>query len=168
MSEPERYTVTFTAAARRRLGRLPLSAATALYEHLTGPVAANPHRLGKPLDAPFEEVLSTRRGEYRPLYTVDAVRAEYRRRDNHGPHRLRPPVGPTGCGPGCVVAAAVCRGPFLPLRDGTSGRSSYGGGRYALDTAKGADLGRRDENLVIDLNFLYHPSCRTATPGSAR
>ena len=51
-------------------------------------------------------------------------------------------------------------GLFLPLRDGTSGRSSYGGGRYALDTAKGADLGSGDENLVVDLNFLYHPSCR--------
>jgi uncharacterized protein (DUF1684 family) len=36
----------------------------------------------------------------------------------------------------------------------------YGGGRYALDTAKGADLGGRDGSLVIDLNFLYHPSCR--------
>jgi uncharacterized protein (DUF1684 family) len=51
-------------------------------------------------------------------------------------------------------------GLFLPLRDGTAGRSSYGGGRYALDTAKGADLGGRDGRLVIDLNFLYHPSCR--------
>ena len=28
-------------------------------------------RLGKPLDAPFEEVLSSRRGDYRALYTVD-------------------------------------------------------------------------------------------------
>jgi hypothetical protein len=36
-------------------------AATALYEHLTGPVAANPYRLGKALDVPFEDVLSTRR-----------------------------------------------------------------------------------------------------------
>ena len=71
MSEPERYTVTFTAAARRRLGTLPLSAATAPYEHLTGPPAANPRRLGKPSDAPFEDVQSTRRGEYRALYTVD-------------------------------------------------------------------------------------------------
>ena len=71
MSEPEPYTVTFTRAARRRLGKLPLSAATALYEHLVGPVAANPHRLGKPLEVPFEDVLSTRRGEYRALYTVD-------------------------------------------------------------------------------------------------
>jgi uncharacterized protein (DUF1684 family) len=57
-------------------------------------------------------------------------------------------------------------GMLLPLRDGTSGRpgddgqSSYGGGRYALDTAKGADLGGRDGHLVVDLNFLYHPSCR--------
>jgi mRNA interferase RelE/StbE len=57
--------VTFTPAVRRRLGKLPLSAATALYEHLVGPVAANPHRLGKPLVVPFEDVLSTRRGEYR-------------------------------------------------------------------------------------------------------
>ena len=51
-------------------------------------------------------------------------------------------------------------GLFLPLRDGTAGESSYGGGRYLLDTAKGADLGDRAGRLVIDLNFLYHPSCR--------
>ena len=56
-------------------------------------------------------------------------------------------------------------GLFLPLRDGSSGRvsegfSSYGGGRYLLDTAKGADLGGDDEHLVVDLNFAYHPSCR--------
>src|SRR5271165_5639348 len=51
-------------------------------------------------------------------------------------------------------------GLFLPLRDGTAGQSSYGGGRYTLDTAKGADLGGRVDRLIIDLNFLYHPSCR--------
>jgi uncharacterized protein len=51
-------------------------------------------------------------------------------------------------------------GLFLPLRDGTAGGASYGGGRYALDTAKGADLGGTAGTLVIDLNFLYHPSCR--------
>jgi uncharacterized protein (DUF1684 family) len=51
-------------------------------------------------------------------------------------------------------------GLFLPLRDGTAGTSSYGGGRYALDTAKGADLGGGADGLVVDLNFLYHPSCR--------
>jgi uncharacterized protein len=51
-------------------------------------------------------------------------------------------------------------GIFLPLRDGTAGTESYGGGRYLLDTAKGADLGEQDGLLVLDLNFLYHPSCR--------
>jgi uncharacterized protein (DUF1684 family) len=51
-------------------------------------------------------------------------------------------------------------GLFVPLRDGTAGAESYGGGRYLLDTAKGADLGAPDDRLVIDLNFLYHPSCR--------
>jgi uncharacterized protein len=51
-------------------------------------------------------------------------------------------------------------GLFLPLRDGTAGDTSYGGGRYALDTAKGADLGGTTDTLVVDLNFLYHPSCR--------
>jgi mRNA interferase RelE/StbE len=38
------YAITFTPAARRRLSNLPLPAATALYEHLTGPVAGNPRR----------------------------------------------------------------------------------------------------------------------------
>jgi uncharacterized protein len=52
-------------------------------------------------------------------------------------------------------------GLFVPLRDGTAGTTSYGGGRYLLDTAKGADLGADDEGrLIIDLNFAYHPSCR--------
>ncbi len=52
-------------------------------------------------------------------------------------------------------------GLFVPVRDATAGTSSYGGGRYLLDTAKGADLGTAaDGQLVLDFNFLYHPSCR--------
>lgn len=50
-------------------------------------------------------------------------------------------------------------GVFLPLRDGTAGGTTYGGGRYLLDTVKGADLGGDGERLVVDLNFAYHPSC---------
>jgi len=55
-------------------------------------------------------------------------------------------------------------GIFLPLRDGSAGATvgsaqSYGGGRYLLDTVKGADLGATDGRLVVDLNFAYHPSC---------
>jgi len=51
-------------------------------------------------------------------------------------------------------------GLFLPVRDATAGAFSYGGGRYLLDSVKGADLGLAGSALVIDLNFLYHPSCR--------
>ncbi|MEP7019342.1 MAG: DUF1684 domain-containing protein [Pseudonocardiales bacterium] len=51
-------------------------------------------------------------------------------------------------------------GLFLPLRDGTAGTETYGGGRYLLDTAKGADLGGTGGRLVVDLNLAYHPSCR--------
>jgi uncharacterized protein len=50
-------------------------------------------------------------------------------------------------------------GVFLPLRDATAGSTTYGGGRYLLDTVKGADLGGDDGRLLIDLNFAYNPSC---------
>lgn len=50
-------------------------------------------------------------------------------------------------------------GVFLPFRDATSGKTTYGGGRYLLDTAKGADLGSIGNELVLDFNFAYHPSC---------
>jgi uncharacterized protein (DUF1684 family) len=51
-------------------------------------------------------------------------------------------------------------GLFVPLKDGTAGRTTYGAGRYLLDTAKGADLGGSEGRIVVDLNFAYHPSCR--------
>ena len=47
-------------------------------------------------------------------------------------------------------------GVFLPVRDATSGTVTYGGGRYVLDTVKGADLGG---SLIVDFNFAYSPSC---------
>jgi uncharacterized protein (DUF1684 family) len=50
-------------------------------------------------------------------------------------------------------------GLFLPLRDATSGATTYGGGRYVLDTVKGADLGGDSRALVVDLNFAFQPSC---------
>ena len=50
-------------------------------------------------------------------------------------------------------------GVFLPFRDGTNGLTTYGGGRYLLDTAKGADLGWNAGEVVLDFNFAFHPSC---------
>ena len=53
-------------------------------------------------------------------------------------------------------------GLFVPFRDATSGTRTYGGGRYLLDTAKGADLGGHDGRLILDFNYAYHPSCAHA------
>jgi uncharacterized protein (DUF1684 family) len=52
-------------------------------------------------------------------------------------------------------------GVFVPVKDALAGSGTYGGGRYLLDTVKGADLGGdvRDGWLVVDLNFAYNPSC---------
>ena len=48
-------------------------------------------------------------------------------------------------------------GVWLPMRDRHP--QTYGGGRYVLDTVKGADLGGDRNALVVDLNFAYNPSC---------
>lgn len=50
-------------------------------------------------------------------------------------------------------------GLFIPFRDRTNGETTYGGGRYLIDTVKGADLGHADDGMVLDFNFAYHPSC---------
>lgn len=51
-------------------------------------------------------------------------------------------------------------GVFLPFRDATTGSATFGGGRYLLDTVKGADLGSDEMGrAVLDFNFAYYPSC---------
>ena len=59
--------------------------------------------------------------------------------------------------------AAYGGGLFLPVRDGTCGTESYGGGRYLTDTVKGT-YGRGvqllgDSRVRLDMNYLYNPSC---------
>jgi len=60
-------------------------------------------------------------------------------------------------------------GIFIPIKDALAGKpgGTYGGGRYLIDTVKGADLGpgigsdagADTESLVLDFNFAYNPSC---------
>ncbi|MGB1288164.1 MAG: DUF1684 domain-containing protein [Aggregatilineales bacterium] len=50
-------------------------------------------------------------------------------------------------------------GIFIPFRDATNGEQTYGGGRYLLDTIKGADMGMIADEMVLDFNYAYHPSC---------
>lgn len=42
---------------------------------------------------------------------------------------------------------------FVPFRDGTSGRESYGGGRY-LDIEV-----QHDDRYIVDFNYAYSPYC---------
>ncbi len=58
-------------------------------------------------------------------------------------------------------------GVFIPVKDSLAGRpgGTYGGGRYLVDTVKGAHLGATSgadgepPRLVLDFNFAYNPSC---------
>ena len=50
-------------------------------------------------------------------------------------------------------------GVFIPFRDATNRQTTYGAGRYLVDTIKGADLGGTESGIVLDFNFAYHPSC---------
>lgn len=113
-----------------------------------------------------------------PYWPYDpSVRFELPVREAASPKRIRVPIGhasatslrllgqvelppPLGASLSLWWLEEYAGGLFVPLRDGTAGDASYGGGRYLLDTAKGADLGGTSGALVVDLNFLYHPSCR--------
>jgi uncharacterized protein (DUF1684 family) len=55
-------------------------------------------------------------------------------------------------------------GLFVPFRDATSGRETYGGGRYLFDTAKDTDglvleITDGSSDVVIDFNYAYNASC---------
>lgn len=50
-------------------------------------------------------------------------------------------------------------GIFIPFKDKTSAYETYGGGRYLWDTLKGANLGFTKNQINLDFNFAYNPSC---------
>lgn len=65
------YQVVLTGPARRALGRMPPGPASAILELLAGPLAENPHRVGKPLQFELAGLHSARRGDYRVVYSID-------------------------------------------------------------------------------------------------
>ena len=68
----ERYRLRIARPAARALSELlPEKVAIAAYELITGPLLDDPHRVGKPLDAPMAPAWTARRGTYRILYVVD-------------------------------------------------------------------------------------------------
>lgn len=74
MSDPL-WDVQVAPAARRQIGRLPISVAAAVIETFDA-IASNPRRLGKPLRFELKGYLSARRGPYRIIYRInDATRS---------------------------------------------------------------------------------------------
>lgn len=69
MSRP--YDIAWTPTAKRALQRLPEKVATAAVEFIYGPLAENPHRVGKALRFELEGLDSARRGDYRIIYRID-------------------------------------------------------------------------------------------------
>ena len=57
--------------------------------------------------------------------------------------------------------AGYAGGLFIPFRDATNGRETYGAGRYLVDAAKSHDLGTDEAtgDLILDFNFATQPSC---------
>jgi len=58
-------------AARSIADRLPEAVAAAVVEFITGPLLANPHRVGTELHGPLAGTHAARRGTYRVLYVID-------------------------------------------------------------------------------------------------
>jgi mRNA-degrading endonuclease RelE of RelBE toxin-antitoxin system len=66
-----RYTVLLSPAAKRAIEHdLPEAVAAAVVDFLYGPLAEDPHRVGKPLRLQLEGYWSARRGQYRVIYSI--------------------------------------------------------------------------------------------------
>lgn len=65
------YRIELTGPAKRALTELlPEAVAAACWEFIRGPLAENPHRVGKPLRDRLAGRYSARRGEFRVIYQI--------------------------------------------------------------------------------------------------
>ncbi len=67
----ESHEVTWAPTAQPDLRRLPDKVAAAVAEFVYGPLAENPHRLGRMLRFDLEGDHAARRGDYRVIYRID-------------------------------------------------------------------------------------------------
>lgn len=73
------YVIFFSPQARRALDDdLPEAVAAACAAFIFGPLAENPHRVGKPLRDELAGSYSARRGEFRVIYTIHEDRIAVR------------------------------------------------------------------------------------------
>jgi mRNA interferase RelE/StbE len=69
------FQVGWTATSRRALVKLPEKVASAVIEFCYGPLADNPHRVGKGLRLELEGLHSARRGDFRVIYRISEEEA---------------------------------------------------------------------------------------------
>lgn len=68
----DRYAIRLAPSARRALEEeLPSAVAAAAWALISGRLASDPWRLGKPLHGPYEGLHAARRGTYRVIYKID-------------------------------------------------------------------------------------------------
>lgn len=73
-------------------------------------------------------------------------------------------IGDAPCRLTVLSLVQYAGGLFVPFRDKTSGRETYGGGRYLFDTAKNTDgfvleIEPGSSEVVLDFNYAYNASC---------
>ena len=78
--------------------------------------------------------------------------------------RLAFRLGDVDCRLTVLSLVQYAGGLFVPFRDRTAGRETYGGGRYLFDTAKDTDglvleITPGSLDVVIDFNYAYNASC---------
>jgi mRNA interferase RelE/StbE len=68
------HEIEWAAVARRALEQLPEKVAVSAIEFIYGPLADEPHRVGRPLRFELEGKHSAHRGDYRVIYRIDDPR----------------------------------------------------------------------------------------------
>jgi mRNA interferase RelE/StbE len=85
----DRYAILLAPPARRALVLgLPEAVAAAAWELISGAIAREPWRVGKPLHEPYEGLHVARRGTYRVVYRIDedlTIQTIKHRRDAYRP-----------------------------------------------------------------------------------
>jgi uncharacterized protein (DUF1684 family) len=115
-----------------------------------------PHDAAYRVDAQFEPG----EGSELVIDTGGEDGAVHYRRAGHLVFRLHG----AGCRLTVLSLVQYAGGLFVPFRDTTSGRDTYGGGRYLFDTAKDTDglvleITPGSSDVVIDFNYAYNASC---------
>lgn len=64
------FEIGWTPTSRRALTTLPEKVASAVIEFCYGPLASNPHRVGKRLRLALVGLHSARRGDFRVIYRI--------------------------------------------------------------------------------------------------